>query len=106
MGFVSKGRIGKSANGGKKRAAKARMMQHLGEALTDYHTKAGLSAEQAAVYGEYSVSSGMSNLHLDTGDKEVPGSVTCDRCAQKYPSTLVSCKVATMAHFLKLTNKL
>jgi len=106
MGFIAKGRIGKSTHGGKKKSAKARMMEQLGEVLSDYHTKVGLSPEQAAAYGDYNISSGMSNLHLDAGDKEGSGNVTCDRCSQKFPSTLVSWKMAPVSCFSELTNRL
>jgi len=104
MGFTAKGRIGKSSNGGKKKSAKARMVEHLGEVLTDYHTKVGISSEKDALYHPYNLSSGMNNLHLDAGDKESSGNVTCDRCPQKYPSTLVSYTIVAMVCFSELIN--
>ncbi|PWW80790.1 hypothetical protein C7212DRAFT_306947 [Tuber magnatum] len=88
MGFTTKGRIGKSANGWRKKNAGTKVSEYLEEVLTDYNTKIGISPERAAVYGDCNISSRLSNLRLDTGNEEASGYVACDRCTQKYPSTL------------------
>ncbi|CUS09050.1 unnamed protein product [Tuber aestivum] len=86
MGLTA-GCIGPFGNGGRKND-KSDITEHWGEVLSDYHTKIGVSGERAAVYSDHNIASRLSNLNLGTGNQELSEYVTCDRCSQKYPSTL------------------